>query len=50
VNPEIRTAKQGVRSTGVSGDFHLDIDDTRDKLDAYRNSGTLGPGGLTELE
>ena len=29
---------------------NLDIDDTRTKLDAYRNSGTLGPGGLTELE
>jgi len=29
---------------------NLDIDDTRTKLDAYRTSGTLGPGGLTELE
>jgi len=29
---------------------NLDIDDTRTKLDAYRNSGTLPPGGLTELE
>jgi argininosuccinate synthase len=29
---------------------NLDIDDTRTKLDAYRHSGTLGPGGLTELE
>ncbi|MFM7211810.1 MAG: argininosuccinate synthase [Actinomycetota bacterium] len=29
---------------------NLDIDDTRTKLDAYRNSGTLGPGGLSELE
>jgi len=29
---------------------NLDIDDTRSKLDAYRNSGTLPPGGLTELE
>ena len=29
---------------------NLDIDDTRTKLDAYRSSGTLGPGGLTELE
>ena len=29
---------------------NLDIDDTRNKLDAYRTSGTLGPGGLAELE
>ncbi|MFM7391117.1 MAG: argininosuccinate synthase, partial [Actinomycetota bacterium] len=29
---------------------NLDINDTRSKLDAYRNSGTLPPGGLTELE
>jgi argininosuccinate synthase len=29
---------------------NLDIDDTRNKLDAYRTSGTLGPGGLAEIE
>jgi argininosuccinate synthase len=29
---------------------NLDIDDTRAKLDVYRQVGTLGPGGLTELE
>jgi len=29
---------------------NLDTDDTRTKLDSYRNSGTLPPGGLTELE
>ena len=29
---------------------NLDIDDSRAKLDVYRNAGTLGPGGLLELE
>jgi argininosuccinate synthase len=29
---------------------NLDIDDSRSKLDVYRNAGTLGPGGLMELE
>ena len=29
---------------------NLDIEDTRAKLDVYRNAGTLGPGGLLELE
>jgi argininosuccinate synthase len=29
---------------------NLDIDDSRAKLDVYRNVGTLGPGGLLELE
>ncbi len=29
---------------------NLDIDDSRNKLDVYRKAGTLGPGGLTELE
>jgi len=29
---------------------NLDIDDTRNKLDAYRSSGTLGPSGLAEIE
>jgi argininosuccinate synthase len=29
---------------------NLDIDDSRAKLDVYRNAGTLGSGGLLELE
>ena len=29
---------------------NLDITDTRNKLDVYRSAGTLGPGGLLELE
>jgi argininosuccinate synthase len=29
---------------------NLDIDDSRAKLDVYRNAGTLGAGGLTALE
>ena len=29
---------------------NLDIDDSRTKLDVYRNAGTLGPGGLAALE
>ncbi|MCE9623618.1 MAG: argininosuccinate synthase [Actinomycetia bacterium] len=29
---------------------NLDIDDSRNKLDIYRQAGTLGPGGLTALE
>ena len=29
---------------------NLDIDDTRAKLDVYRNAGTIGRGSLTELE
>jgi argininosuccinate synthase len=29
---------------------NLDIADTRAKLDVYRQVGTLGAGGLTELE
>jgi argininosuccinate synthase len=29
---------------------NLDIEDTRAKLDVYRSVGTLGPGGLLELE
>jgi argininosuccinate synthase len=29
---------------------NLDIDDSRAKLDVYRHVGTLGPGGLLELE
>ncbi len=29
---------------------NLDIDDSRAKLDVYRSAGTLGPGGLLELE
>ena len=29
---------------------NLDIDDSRSKLEVYRNAGTLGPGGLTALE
>ncbi|MCB0957053.1 MAG: argininosuccinate synthase, partial [Ilumatobacter sp.] len=29
---------------------NLDIDDSRAKLDVYRNAGTLGPGGLAALE
>ena len=29
---------------------NLDIEDTRAKLDVYRKAGTLGPGGLLELE
>ena len=29
---------------------NLDIDDSRAKLDVYRSAGTLGPGGLMELE
>jgi argininosuccinate synthase len=29
---------------------NLDIDDSRAKLDVYRNAGTLGSGGLTSLE
>jgi argininosuccinate synthase len=28
---------------------NLDIDDSRSKLDVYRNAGTLGKGGLMEL-
>ena len=27
-----------------------DIEDSRAKLDVYRNAGTLGAGGLLELE
>jgi argininosuccinate synthase len=29
---------------------NLDIDDTRAKLDVYRNAGTIGSGSLTELD
>jgi len=29
---------------------NLDIDDSRSKLDVYRNAGTLGKGGLMELD
>jgi argininosuccinate synthase len=29
---------------------NLDIEDSRAKLDVYRSVGTLGPGGLLELE
>jgi argininosuccinate synthase len=29
---------------------NLDISDTRTKLDAYRNAGTIEPGGMLELE
>jgi hypothetical protein len=29
---------------------NLDIADTTAKLDLYRNVGTLGPGGLLEIE
>ena len=29
---------------------NLDITDTRNKLDVYRSAGTIGPGGLLELE
>ncbi len=29
---------------------NLDIDDSRSKLDVYRNAGTLGSGGLMELD
>jgi argininosuccinate synthase len=29
---------------------NLDIDDSRAKLDVYRSAGTLGAGGLLELE
>jgi argininosuccinate synthase len=29
---------------------NLDIDDTRAKLDVYRNAGTIGRGSLTELD
>ena len=29
---------------------NLDIEDTRAKLDVYRNAGTLGPGGIPELD
>ena len=29
---------------------NLDIDDSRAKLDVYRNAGTLGSGGLMALE
>ena len=29
---------------------NLDIDDTRHKLDVYREIGTLGPGGVLEIE
>ena len=29
---------------------NLDIDDSRSKLEVYRSAGTLGPGGLLELE
>ena len=29
---------------------NLDIDDSRNKLDVYREAGTLGPGGLAALE
>jgi argininosuccinate synthase len=29
---------------------NLDIEDTRAKLDVYRAAGTLGPGGIPELD
>ncbi len=29
---------------------NLDIQDTREKLEIYRQAGTLAPGTLTELE
>ena len=29
---------------------NLDITDTRNKLDVYRSAGTIGPGGMLELE
>jgi hypothetical protein len=29
---------------------NLDIDDTRAKLDVYRAAGTLGTGGIPELD